>query len=142
MVAYLDSSVVLRAVLNDDYSIDQARTLPVFSSELLEIECRRAILRDRSIGLLDDEKFLVATERLETYLEEMDLIELDPVIKRRAKEAFPVHVKTLDALHLATALAITNQGLGDAVTVFSFDQGMNRAARAIGLSAPWYASLG
>ena len=138
MVAYLDSSVLLRAILSDDSAIDQTRQLPVFSSELLEIECRRAIFRDRSTGQLDDPKFLRALKRLQTYLEETELVEIDGGIKRRAMEAFPVHVKTLDALHLATALAIESQG--ESVVMFSFDQGMNRAARALGMAAPWYHS--
>ncbi len=138
MVAYLDSSVVLKAILSGDFAIDQARVLPVYSSELMEIECRRAIFRDRSIGLLDDQKLTTALERLEVYLEETTLIEMDAAIKRRAMEAFPTHVKTLDALHLATALALGAQDRSETVVVFSFDQGMNRAAKALGMTAPWY----
>jgi hypothetical protein len=52
-------------------------------------------------------------------------------------EAFPVHVKTLDALHLATALAIAAHFRSQTVVVFSYDQTMNRAAKAVGLAAPW-----
>ena len=68
-----------------------------------------------------------------------ELLELDVSIKRRAMEAFPVHVKTLDALHLATALAVAAADRTQTVAVFSYDVNMNRAARAVGLSAPWSA---
>jgi hypothetical protein len=138
LVGYLDSSVVLRALLSGDTGLDQTALLPRVSSELLEIECRRSILRDRGIGLLDDEKYMEALGSLQTILEETELIELDPSIKRRAMEAFPVHVKTLDALHLATALAVAAHYRDEIVAVFSYDQTMNRAAKALGLAAPWY----
>ncbi len=137
MVGYLDSSVALSAILAGDRAIDQIWNLrAVFSSELLEIECRRAIFRDHSIGLLKDEGLLAAFEKLAEILEGAELVALESSIKRRAMEAFPVHVKTLDALHLATALAVASQD--ETVAVFSYDQGMNRAARALGLAAPWY----
>ena len=110
----------------------------MFSSELLEIECRRSILRDRSIGLLDDRKLVAAYDKLSNILAGTELMVLVPSIKLRAMEAFPVHVKTLDALHLATALAVAAHFADEVVAVFSYDQTMNRTAKALGLAAPWY----
>jgi len=109
----------------------------VCSSELLEIECRRVLWRDRLVGFLDEGNYLNLVESLEGMLAEIELVQLDPWIKRRAMEAFPVHVKTLDALHLATALAIAAHFRSQTVAVFSYDLTMNRAAKAVGLAAPW-----
>jgi hypothetical protein len=37
---------------------------------------------------------------------ELDLVRLDPSILERASQPFPTLLRTLDALHLATALAL------------------------------------
>ena len=48
MVAYLDSSVVLRYILLGEATIRHALAFPrVVSSELIEIECRRVLHRYR-----------------------------------------------------------------------------------------------
>ena len=139
MVAYLDSSLVLRALLQGDSGIDQVWTLSdIFSSELLAVECRRAIFREHLQQKLDDEKMLDLFHRLHAILARLQILELDAAIKRRAGEAFPVHVKTLDAMHLATALAVAQEYPDQVVAVFSYDAGMNRAAKVLGLAAPFY----
>gem|GEM_PF-3456010 len=89
------------------------------------------------VGFLDEGNYLNLVESLEGMLAEIELVQLDPWIKRRAMEAFPAHVKTLDALHLATALAIAAHFRSQTVVVLSYDQTMNRAAKAVGLAAPW-----
>lgn len=138
MIAYLDSSVALRAILDEDAAIRRVWELPrVVSSELIEIECRRTFFRYQSERQLKDDELLEALDRMERLVVGLELWELDAPIKRRAMEAFPIRVKTLDALHLSTALAVA-QDSADSVAVFSFDQEMNRAAKALGLAAPWY----
>lgn len=139
MVAYVDSSVVLRYILAGDVSIRHALDYPaVMSSELTEIECRRVLLRCRLQGELVDEGFVEAIHRLDSVLEGIDLVELSPAIKRRAMESFPVSVKTLDALHLSTALAIGSAGEEGKVALFSLDRAMNLGASALGMLTPLY----
>ena len=46
---------------------------------------------------------------------------------------FPVNVRTLDALHVATALMVGEDAGG--VALFSHDEGMNRCARSLGITA-------
>ncbi|TVR71540.1 MAG: PIN domain-containing protein [Spirochaetaceae bacterium] len=132
MVAYLDSSVVLRYILLGEIVLKHAAEFPrIVSSELLETECRRVLLRTRMEGKLNDETFVTATERLEEVLAEMDLLELSGSVKKRAMEAFPVHVKTLDALHLASALELLGDMTAADVSVFSHDHTLNLCARAL-----------
>ena len=120
MVAYLDSSVLLRHILLGEEPIRHALEFPrVVSSELIEIECRRVLHRCRLAGEFDDETLAVARERLDAVLAGIDLLELSTQIKQRAMESFPVHVRTLDALHIATALAVA-AGSG-ATALFSHD---------------------
>lgn len=137
MIAYLDSSIVLRYVLKGESAIMHAFACEtVVSSELLEIECKRVLHRCRMQGELDDRSFAIALGRLEKVLSGVALIALSPDIKKRATEAFPVVVKTPDALHVATALSFAGKKPGEKVLVFSHDDGMNRCASVLGLGVP------
>ena len=134
MVAYLDSSVLLRHILLGEEPIRHALEFPrVVSSELIEIECRRVLHRCRLTGELTDETLTVARERLDEVLAGIDLLEMSRQIKQRAMDPFPVNVRTLDALHVATALMVGEDAGG--VALFSHDEGMNRCARSLGINA-------
>ncbi len=134
MVAYLDASVLLRHILLGEEPIRHALEFPrVVSSELLEIECRRVLHRCRLAGELTDEALTVARERLDEVLAGIDLLEMSRQIKQRAMGPFPVNVRTLDALHVATALMVGEDAGG--VALFSHDEGMNRCARSLGINA-------
>ena len=134
MTAYLDSSVLLRHILLGEEPIRHALEFPrVVSSELIEIECRRVLHRCRLAGELTDEALTVARERLDEVLAGIDLLEMSRQIKQRAMAPFPVNVRTLDALHVATALMVGEDAGG--VAPFSHDEGMNRCARSLGITA-------
>jgi hypothetical protein len=137
MVAYVDSSVVLRHILLGDVSIRQAVDCEkMVSSELLEVECRRVIQRCRLEGELDDDGYLAALDRLERVLGGISLITLGESVKKRAMGAFPLSVKTLDALHLASALVLAEREPESVILVFSHDVRMNRCAKALGFGVP------
>lgn len=141
MVAYLDSSVVLRHILLGEIAIEHAFAVErVVASELLEIECRRVLHRYRLNGDLGDESLPQALERLDRVLAGVTLLALTQRVKKRAMEAFPVVVRTLDALHLASAIvyaeSCTDTGSDETLLLFSHDEAMNRCARALGLATP------
>lgn len=137
MVAYLDPSVALRHILKGEAAISQALACDrVVSSELLEIECRRVLHRYRMQGELDDEGMAEASARLDAVLAGISLIALSRSVKRRAMGAFPVSVKTLDALHLASALVLAEKLGDESLLLFSHDESMNRCARVLGFAAP------
>lgn len=50
-------------------------------------------------------------------------------------ESFPVHVKTLDALHLATILYLRSGEPEEHITLFSHERSLNLYARALGFEA-------
>lgn len=134
MVAYLDSSVVLRHILLGEEPIRRALKFPrVVSSELIEIECRRVLHRYRLAGDFDDETFAEARERLDDVLGGLDLLEMTRLIKLRAMDPFPVSIRTQDALHISTAVAVAEST--DGLSLFSHDRSMNICARSIGILA-------
>jgi hypothetical protein len=137
VVAYLDSSVVLQYVLAGDISIKYVMEYPrIVSSELLEIECSRVFQGCRLGGELTDETLVIATTRLQEVLEGIDILELSAPIKKRASQSFPISIKTLDALHLSTALLLHRELPEELIALFSNDRTMNLCAQAMGFSVP------
>jgi predicted nucleic acid-binding protein len=137
MVGYLDSSVLLRHILIGDAAIHHVRAVStVVSSEFLEVECRRVIHRYRIEGSLDDEGYLTASARLEEVLSGVSLLAFSPRVKKVSMGAFPVSVKTPDAVHLASAVVLSEARPEEEILVFSFDEGMNRCAQALGFAVP------
>jgi len=133
VVAYLDSSVALRHILKGENGISLAfEGKKVYSSELLEIESRRVIHRCRMEGELNDEKLIIALDRLKKLLAGINLISLSVSVKKRAMESFPVIIKTLDALHMASALKLGDALTGESVIIYSHDKAMNQCAKALG----------
>ena len=138
MVAYLDSSVLMRHILLGDSGIRQVLECDsLISSELLEIECKRVLHRYRLQGDLDDLGFLEAVNRLEAVLSGVSLLLLSADVKKRSAEAFPVHMRTLDAMHLSSALIFQTARPNEALLFFSYDNQLNRCARAVGFTAPF-----
>jgi predicted nucleic acid-binding protein len=70
-------------------------------------------------------------ETLRAFLGRLAFVELSAPVLERALEPFPVPVRTLDALHLASALFLRAQG--QAVRLATYDDRLARAARGVGL---------
>ena len=106
MTTYVDSSVLLRVLLSEPDPLPEWPNIHPVSSELIRVECLRAIERLRLQGLIDDDTVAYRRAGILDTLTRFRLIEPSRIILERAAEPFPVHVATLDALHLATALEL------------------------------------
>lgn len=132
MTVYLDTSTVLRVLLG------QADPLAIWgkwdeacASELLGVEARRALDRLRLEGALDDDQvgeFHGALARIERTV---DGIRVSRLVLGRAALPMATPVKTLDALHLASALLWRERRSPDLVFA-THDPQQARAARALG----------
>ena len=60
------------------------------------------------------------------------MVELSPIVLRRALEPFPAPVRTLDALHLASVDYLRAQRL--AVSLATYDEHMANVARKLSIS--------
>jgi len=58
-------------------------------------------------------------------------------VKKRSKEAFPVTIKILDALHLSAALIFQKARPDESLLIFSYNMGMNRCAKSLGFTVPF-----
>ena len=134
MIAYLDTSALLRIVLRESGSLDkEVRSWDgLVSSELLAVESLRTIDRLRLQGDLSTEEAASRRETATDWLEAVDLVLLRRPILARAAEPFPTPLGTLDALHLATAL-VWRDRMHQALVMATHDRDLALAARSFGL---------
>ena len=134
MIVYLDSSVVLRPLLAQPNRIQGwGKWETAYSSELLGVECRRAIDRLRLEGLFDDKQVARAGEHLTRIEHTIERVRLSASIVREASRTMPTIVKTLDAIHLATAIVMRDRR-GVPLVFATHDDQQATAARALGFS--------
>lgn len=108
MVAEPESPALIAAAGNEE----------LVTSVIAEVELRRAVVRRAA-----------HSDRVEAVLAHVSLVELAPEVRRLAGGLGPAELRTLDALHLASALA-----LGDALAGSAFyEQWLASEARQHGL---------
>jgi predicted nucleic acid-binding protein len=122
---YLDTSVVLAYLLTEERCPPPSLwNQQLFSSRLLEYEIWTRI---HAYGHTASH-----SEAVRSLLGKVALVEMVPPVLARALEPFPQPVRTLDALHLATASFLRAQGRD--ITVASYDERLLSAARMIGFA--------
>lgn len=134
MIAYLDTSVLLRLVLREPGALEELRSCEALvSSELLAVESLRTVDRLRLQGMLSAEEAASRRATVAEWLEAVDLVLLQRPILARASEPFPTALGTLDALHLATAL-VWRDRMRQMLVMATHDGGLALAARSFGLA--------
>lgn len=132
MIAYIDTSALLRIVLREPGALEELRSYETLvSSELIAVEGARTIDRLRIQGSLTPDE---AAERIRTvneWLEAIDLVLLRPAVLSRASEPMPLAIGTLDAIHLATAL-VWRDRMGPLPQIATHDTTLGTAARVFG----------
>ena len=134
MIAYLDASVVLRLVLGEPGHLREwDRVHEGVASALTEVECLRTLDRLHQLGRLTAD--VVAERRAAVYslLEAVEVMDVSRAVLRRASEPFPTALGTLDAIHLAAAMAWREQR-GSGLTFATHDNVLALAAQATGFS--------
>ncbi len=133
MIAYLDSSVILRVVLGQKGRLKEWRSIRGgVASAIVEVECLRTLDRLRVHEGIDEEKIAGCREAVFRLLEEMDVVEPTGPVLSRASQPLPVPLGTLDAIHLATALLWRERGAAGLVMA-THDAALALASRSCGL---------
>lgn len=122
MATYLDSSAIVKLAVREPESAALRRYLrrrrPVVSSALARTEVLRALMP------AGDE----ALSRGRSVLRRLDLVRLNDRILEAAGLLLPATLRSLDALHIATA-----EQLGEDLRAFvTYDERMAAAARQLG----------
>ena len=132
MIAYIDTSALLRIVLREPGALDDLRTYDALvSSELIAVESARTIDRLRLQGALSMDEAAERIAAISEWLEAIDLVLLRPPVLSRASDPMPMPLGTLDAIHLATAL-IWRDRIGPVPQLATHDGALGAAARPLG----------
>ena len=133
MIAYVDSSVLLRLALGQSNALPEWRHIDRgVSSALISTESLRTLDRVRiRVGLSDVE---VARRRatILNLIESLELIEIDSIVLDRAAQPMPTELGTLDAIHLASAL-LWKDAMNIEPVMATHDEALGLAAQAHGL---------
>jgi len=121
---YIDASAFVKLVLPEPETEALVAALnpraTLVASAILEVEVLRAVRRAGGQG----------TEvAARAQLEGVRLLPLDAQVRERASELAPVTLRTLDAIHIATALDLGERLEG----VYTYDTRMAAAATHVGL---------
>jgi len=133
VIAYLDTSALLRLVLREPGALRELRSCEALvSSEILAVESQRTIDRLRLQGALSVEAAASRRKVVTEWLEAVDLVLLKSPILARASEPFPTPLGTLDALHLATAL-VWRERMHQELILATHDGDLALAGRSFGI---------
>lgn len=121
-LAYADSSALVKLVLEEAESPAMHRWF---------VEAERVVTS--RVGVVEtiraSRRYPHATAHRDRVIDDLEVLELSEDIARRAGDVQPPSLRTLDAVHLASALA-----LGPELDAFvTYDARLAAAARAIGL---------
>jgi predicted nucleic acid-binding protein len=104
----------------------------VVASDLTLIECDRVILRAAALGELTDNEAADRRAHLTMAASQWHLLRIGPEVVDRARQPFPGEpIRTLDAIHLASALIARSAVVG--LELLSLDDRIRKAARRLGL---------
>jgi predicted nucleic acid-binding protein len=122
--AYLDASAIVKLIVAEPETAALERDLAdragLFCSRLGAAEVIRAARRRANRRVL---------QQTDDVLDALVLMEVTPPILKRAAELAPEDLRTLDAIHLATALSV---GIPD-LDFLTYDRRLADAAKAHGL---------
>ncbi len=133
MIAYVDSSVLLRVALGQANALKEwARVDRGISSALILTESLRTLDRARLRANLSDLEVARRRSTILAIIDSLELVEIDSIVLERAAQPMPTELGTLDAIHLASAL-LWQDATGIAPTVATHDAALALAAQAHGL---------
>ena len=123
---YLDTSVALAHLLAEDRRPpERLWREELVSSRLLEYELWTRL---NARGLAESHR-----EAANDLVSRISFLEMVPPVLERALKPFPVPVRTLDALHLASAIFLLDRS--QPIRLATYDDRLLQAATAVGIEA-------
>jgi predicted nucleic acid-binding protein len=116
VIAYVDSSALMRVVLQQpDRLVELTSFEERVTSRLTQAECLRALDRARLVEGMGADDLVQRAAFVHRLMRQMRRVAVSRSVLDRASAAFPLPIKVLDAIHLATALQIRDRGRDDLV---------------------------
>jgi predicted nucleic acid-binding protein len=105
LIAYIDSSVLLRIVLRQPSPLEEWDDLITgVASKLIAVECYRAIDQLWHRGGLTADDVTEKRSIVRTFVARLDVIEIDARVLDMSSQPLPTPLATLDSIHLSTAM--------------------------------------
>lgn len=135
MNVYAESSAVLAWLLGDDRGGRAGQEIAgadlIVTSDLTLIECDRVLNRAAALGERSDAEAARRRAIVSAASEHWVVLAIDSEVVARSRQGFPREpVRTLDAIHLSTALLARN--LVTELQVLSLDERIRGNAAALG----------
>jgi uncharacterized protein len=132
---YAESSAVVAWLLGEESGHSVREVLQhaeiVMASDLTLVECDRVLIRAVTTGEIDEARAADLRAHLNAAASHWHLWRVNPDIVGRARHPFPAEpIRALDAIHLASALAVRSAVPG--VELLSLDDRIRRAAKQLG----------
>jgi predicted nucleic acid-binding protein len=132
MIAYIDSSVLMRVVFGQRNALHEWHTIDRgVSSALIITESLRTLDRVRLQTPLSDNEVARRRCAILALLDSLELVEIDSIVLERAAQPMPTELSTLDAIHLASAL-LWQDSMGLDAVMATHDGALGLAAQAHG----------
>ena len=132
MIAYVDSSVLLRIALGQPNALSDWNKIDRgVSSALITTESLRTLDRLRLRAGLADAEVAIRRATILDLIASLELVEIDAIVLDRAAQPMPTELGTLDAIHLASAI-LWKEALGVDMIVTTHDVALGLAAKAHG----------
>lgn len=136
MSVYAESSAVLAWLLDEDGGPRVRRLLAasdlVMASDLTVVECDRVLIRAAALGELTEADAADRRAHLTAAASHWHVLRISPEVVDRARRSFPGEpIRTLDAIHLASALVARSAMPG--LQMLSLDERIRKAANGLGL---------
>ena len=142
MKVYLDTSVVLSYYLEGSDILDRVPVgASVGSSRLLWVELARVLERAIRSNRLSPEDAVGIRRGFEETAKTIDRLRISESVLRRAEGSFPIIIRSLDALHLASAALWCEPAPASDLAVWTLDRQFNLCAAAMGFATPLLDSL-
>lgn len=138
--AYFDTSVLVKRYIKEAGSIATGRLLQRFrflSSSILPVEAMSALSRRRASGDLAHRDFLAIQSRLRKDRDYWELVEAgEPVLLQAEELVQQTNVRTLDAIHLASAMIFQSESRLT-IPFITCDTKQRDAAHVLGFTVIW-----
>ena len=137
MILYAESSAVLAWLLGDEGGEEVGARMgeaeAIVASELTVVECERVLIRAWSTGLITEAEGADHRNTLARVAAHWTRLAVSDDVLQRALRPFPLEpVRTLDALHLGSALVARAAAPG--LRVLTLDQRVRENAERLGLA--------
>jgi predicted nucleic acid-binding protein len=129
-VIYIDTSAAMKLVRPEEYSLDLSRWLaerldvPVVSSQLIEVELLRATKRSEPSRV----------DRAREVLQGINVVAFSPPVIARAAGYADPELRSLDAIHLATAEHVASKANKPLEAFLAYDSRLLEAAQSMGMN--------